>query len=1212
MLFARTSLVRVVGITASLTALLAIAGPGSALEPNRRLSSYPIKSWGAAEGLPQVSVTVLLQTEDGYLWLGTEEGLVRFDGVRFEVFDSRNTEAFTENYVTDIARTPDGGLLIATFGSGMLRYGDGEFTHLGEDDGLPTHWVNDLGEARDGIVWIATPKHVATWDGTRVSAEDLSHVLDGHQLTAIAEAHDGSLWIGTSAGALLVYRDGSAEKVPSPEGLAGDTINDLTVTADGALWICTERRGLFRWQDRVVERFGRERGLTSQAVVSATPDSDANLWIGTFDGGLCRLNQGGVSCLGTEDGLPNDTVVDVLEDHEGSLWLGLSGGGLVRMHDARFSSLTVRDGLTTNAVWAMVEGADGVWMSTDEGLNLVRDGRAMAVPMPELTDQPPFAALHVAADGCVWASTYGDLLWRRCDGVWRSSGPEERLTAAPVFDITETPDGTIWLGARDGLYRYLDGRFSTPGTSHRVTQLQIRALHVDRDGILWVGTYGKGIFSLDGDRVTELLLGPAATDRAMRVFCIHEHDDGTLWFGTRGGLVRHRGADVHVFTVDDGLHDDLIYQILDDDRGHLWLTSNRGVTRVSVVELEEVATGQRDAVVPTVFGIDDGMPSQECNGGSHPAGIRTTDGTMWFPTVAGVATVDPADESRNEVPPPVHIETVRVEGQPVAFDGPLQLTAGTRHLDIQYTALSFVAPHRVLFRHKLEGLDDDWIEAGAERTAHYTSLPPGHYTFRVIACNEDGVWNEHGAALALHKRPWFHQTPWFFALLVIAAIGGFVAVYRWRVRYLHQRQEELEELVDQRSRQLVEVENLLAEARHLPIRFGSYILVSILGEGGMARVYRAVREGPMGFRKELAIKRIKTDLTRDDERLVKAMINEARLGGQLKHPNVVDIYEFAAVGDQYYITMEFVDGWTLDALLEGAAIRDVHLPVGVCLDAVLQVCAGLAYAHTQTAADGSPLNLVHRDLKPANIIVSRAGQAKIMDFGIARSDDATYRTQATGVVKGTPRFMSPEQLQTPGDIDQRSDLFAVGGILYQALTGEALLGGPTVEALIWEIISGSFRGRLVRAEERIPGSGAILERCLDPDRDRRYTNAAELAEDLRHLHQGLGDPFGCADMTAALVAFAAGDDGALQTARERILAEAPAGGGWRWWFDSLATVPEEQTDPYRRPLQPPLGEISTSTQVSPTHTSITDPAEPEATSSATVEWTGERDDTEPA
>ena len=389
----------------------------------------------------------------------------------------------------------------------------------------------------------------------------------------------------------------------------------------------------------------------------------------------------------------------------------------------------------------------------------------------------------------------------------------------------------------------------------------------------------------------------------------------------------------------------------------------------------------------------------------------------------------------------------------------------------------------------------------------------------------------------------------------------------------------------------------MGAAEELPTRFGPYLLVSLLGEGGMARVYRAVREGPMGFRKELAIKRIRTDLTRDDDALVKSLINEARLGGQLRHANVVDIYEFGEVEDQHYIAMEFVNGLTLRALIRGATNRGVRLPPAAVLDVGLQVCDGLDYAHNMTDPAGAPLTLVHRDLKPANIIVTMAGQAKIMDFGIARSAAAMYQTTAADVAKGTLNFMSPEQLEDPRNIDRRSDIFAMGSVLFECLVGEPLMDGPTMQSVMFQIVSGTYLERLARVDEILPGAAIILRRCVEIERADRYDSAEQLRSDLRGLREDLGEPLDCRDLMRLLSTLGGGrrsidtESGSVLE-RERRLSRST---GWRDFVEAVSGPVDDPSDPFFTGLHAPITEQSLDRAF---ETSF----RPEKTHQATVMW----------
>jgi ligand-binding sensor domain-containing protein/serine/threonine protein kinase len=1153
---------RTVALAISAWALAWTAGPALALDPTQTVARYHRDAWGAEDGLPQVTVDSLAQTDDGYLWIGTQDGLARFDGVRFEVFDRSNTEALITASISALEQGRDGALWIGSQEGGLVRYREGEFELFDEDDGLPSRWILGMLATDDGALWTGYEYGLTRFDGSEFVPISLPG--DRIAVTKLAQTTDGTVWVGTRLHGLFRVVGDEVEPAVGNESTVGHPITALHAGSDGSLWVGTEDAGLFHRTEGTTTRFTTADGLTTDSIASLSEDRDGSLWIGTYSGGLCRLRDGHLDCQTLEQGLGADSVGALCEDHEGSLWLGTKARGLQRLRDTTFSAYTTRDGLSCDSARAILEGEDGIWIGTDAGLNLLVDGTFREFPQQQAFASHPVMALHESTDGSLWMGAFQIGLSRLVDGGWRPPDAElEHVTA-----IVDDRDGGLLIGSRVGLSRYTDGRVEPIPLG--LTHGHVKALHRARDGSLWMGTHGSGPVRYADGEVQALL--PETNGGLSVVLAVYEDADGTLWFGTAAGLIRHREGVTRVFTAADGLPDDRIYAVLEDDTGHLWLSGNRGVSRVGKASLEAVERGDADAVEVVTYTSTDGMPATECNGGIDPAAMRSEDGRLWFPTMGGVAVVDPSRLYTSDVPPPVVLERVLVEGRPVDPGGPLRLAAGIHHLEIQFTALSFIAPDRMRFRYRLEGFEDDWIDPGARRAAHYTNLPPGSYRFVVSACNADGVWNHEGVELKLTQRPHLHQMPVFWAAIALAALVGMWGLYRVRLRQMRRRQRELEDLVEKRSRQLVETENLLAEARHLPIRFGPYILVSILGEGGMARVYRAVREGPMGFRKELAVKRIRTDLTRDDQELIRSLVREARLGGQLRHPNVVDTYEFGSVQDQYYLAMEFVDGLTLSALLDGAAQRNARLPAAVVLDLMVQVCEGLAYAHDATSPEGEPLHLVHRDLKPSNLIVSTAGQVKVMDFGIALSDADRTRLTVEGSFKGTPRFMSPEQLQTPDDLDRRSDLFALGGVLFEALTGCPLLAGATVEAQVWMIVSGAFRSRLGMVEAVLPAAVPILQRCLQLDREDRYPDAAALATDLRELRRN--DPTGCSELMDLLAALTRDDDKTLSRLRDDVAARAPEGSDWPAFLEALDVLEDQAADPFRRCGHPNLGVVS--------------------------------------
>jgi ligand-binding sensor domain-containing protein/serine/threonine protein kinase len=1153
----------------SVALLLCLTIPlaSDALDRNKPVDHFHHDVWLRDQGLSQTAVGDVLQTRDGYLWLGTQEGLVRFDGARFVAFDNRNTEAFENNACVLLLEADDGALWGGTQG-GLMRLQDGVFEQFHVADGLSSAVVSALAQTRNGDIWVGTRRGLNRLRDGEFTVYTTEDGLPDEYITTLLVDRQDNLWIGGRGRGLVVGSEGRLGAPPFQDELGDASISCLFEDASGVIWIGTRERGLYSYDGESLRSFIDDDVPSSRLIATIYQDGDGGLWVGTYDGRVCRLDGEGFDCVTPAKDVARRMITSIHEDREGSLWFGSSGGGLNRLRDTTVGSYTTTHSLSHQTAWVVREGKRGVWVGTEAGLNLLVDGQFVEFEGHAEVAQDNVKALYEDADGTLWIGSYGDGLRRLQDGRWKTFSSADGLADDQVFSITRDHEGALWIGTRAGLSRFAGDQFTTFTAADGLPAEHIMAMHVDRRGALWIGTTGGGIVRFTQGRFEPIEPDDGLTTNQKLVFSIHEDGDGTLWFGTNGGLLRFAGGEMRAYTVDDGLHDNMAFSILEDDQGYLWMSCNRGISRVARQAFVDYTAGVIDSIEVETFDEDAGMPSASCSGGSQPAGWRTRDGRLWFPTGAGVAVVDPGDIRSNPHPPQVHVERVLVDNEDVGAGEELVFAASIRRLDVRYTATSFVSPQRMRFRYRLEGFDDDWVDAGTQRTASFTNLSPGDYTFSVTASNADGIWSDHEATFTFHKRPYIYQTWPFYLACGLVVFACFIAFYAVRLRQLKRRQAELEQEVETRSRQLVEARHLLAEAKHLPIRFGPYTLVSILGEGGMARVYRAVLEGPMGFRKELAIKRIRTDLTRDNDSLVQSMINEARLGGQLKHPHVVDVYEFGSVADQYYIAMEYVPGWTLDALIAGASLRGAKLPIGAALDLMLQVADGLAHAHTLCSPEGRPLDLVHRDLKPSNVIVSVAGQAKIMDFGIARSSDATGQATLTDVVKGTPRFMSPEQLEDPRGIDHRSDLFSFGCILFEVLVGEPLIRGNVLAALMWQITSGEYRERLPMVDPVLPAARPILDRCLRPQRDQRYRDARRLADDLRALRREVGDPHGSKELADLLVAWARIDEVEVEHLRTRIENEKGPRTGWEVFVDALDRDVGDEPDPYVLPDRP--------------------------------------------
>lgn len=785
-----------------LAALLG-AAPVSALDPALAITQYSLRNWQTDQGLPQNSVFDVLQTRDGYLWLATQEGLARFDGVRFEVFNKRNTPAIHHNDVWTLHEDRAGTLWIGTRGGGLTRYRDGVFSNIGKAEGLSDDAVQALVEDADGSLWIGTRGgglnryhngKFTTWSSKQGLANDT--------VFALAKTRDGTLWMGTDGGGISRYAGGKFSGLTVKDGLASDIVFSLLEDRAGSLWIGTSA-GLNRWQDGKLSSFHVKDGLSNDNIRTLFEDRDGSLWIGTDGGGLNRWRDGRFTAFGSKDGLSSDSIGAIFEDAEGSLWVGSDAGGLSRFKDGKFVSLTAKEGLSNdNARSIFQDRAGAVWIGTFEGLNRYQDGKFTAWRKKDGLSSEVILSIAEGQDGSLWLGTLGGGLNRFLDGKFTAYTKKDGgLSNDTVLSLLTDRKGVLWIGTRSGgLNRYENGVFSNYTTANGLSSNDVRALLEAADGSLWIGTLGGGLNHFQDGKFTAITTKDGLSHDL--ILSLYEDQDGALWAGSfGGGLNRIKNGKISAITTKNGLFDDVIFQILDDGVGGLWMSSNHGVFRVALAELNAFAEGRAASVQSVAYGKADGMKNAECNGAHQPAGWKTRDGKLWFPTIQGVSRVDPAALGGNPRPPPVVIEAVRVDGEALVNSG-AALPAGRQKLEFRYTALSYREPEKVQFKYQLVGFDKNWVAAGASRSATYTNLPPGNYRFLVAASNEDGVWNETGAAFAFSQEPFFWQRTSFYLVYLFGALGLFALgarANRARVKRLEAREQELLTLMAERK-----------------------------------------------------------------------------------------------------------------------------------------------------------------------------------------------------------------------------------------------------------------------------------------------------------------------------------------------------------------------------------------------------------------------------
>ncbi len=825
----------------------------------QRVDQYLLEVWRIEDGLPQNSVAAFAQTPDGYLWLATYDGLARFDGVRFAVFDARNTSEMKTSRIAGLFVDRTGGLWIRpdpTAGeAGLMRYKDGKFVSFTAADGMPPGHVLGLSEDREGGVWLQTGSNGVTRfkDGRFTTFRSLGG-LPLAQISQIYPDPEGSIWVGTSEG-LARFRGGRFSAYTAADGLPSKSVGPIIADRQGDVWIGTEK-GLARFHGGRLSTFTRKDGLADDSIESLYADSQGNIWVGTRrglsrfrdgksstyrlsegvvaefreDGGgvlwmrlgesrwkngsftpaatlptrsaLLSYRDGRLTSYGSKEGLSGQPIFSLFVDHEGSLWIGRSGAGLERLKRSVLTTYAKEEGLGTDAVRTVYESGDGsVWMGTQGGgLSRLRDGHIVTYTQRDGLPSDFIWALSGDRAGNLWIGTQKGLA-RFKEGKFFVDAAAKLLANQMVQCVQEDRNGDLWAGtAGGGVYRLARGTATVYMTKDGLSSDYVRSIHEDRQGALWLAT-DNGISRWKDGQWTAYGVRDGLSDPQVR--SIYEGQDGTLWFGTYGnGLNRFQNGRFTCYTTRDGLSDHTVSGILEDDKGNFWLTGNKGIYRVRKEDLEKFADGKVPAFTSVAYGVADGMKNVECNGGSQPAGWKDKQGRLWFPTMGGAVMVDARRIGNNLLPPPVLIEQVTLNQKPVDPSAPASLSSGHGELEFRYTGLSFLAARKVRFKYRLEGYDKDWVDAGGRRVAYYTNIPPGQYRFRVTAANNDGLWNEAGAFVDLTLLPHFYQTGWFYALCVVAIVGAGLGVHRIRVRHLRGHKKELALRVEERTHQL--------------------------------------------------------------------------------------------------------------------------------------------------------------------------------------------------------------------------------------------------------------------------------------------------------------------------------------------------------------------------------------------------------------------------
>lgn len=969
--------------------LAAIAAcPAMAVDESERttrpLDGYYRESWAQRDGLPHSLVNAIGQTPDGYLWLATWEGAARYNGREFVVFDRERVEEMADHGFRAMALGRDGTLWLGASRGGVMQLQDGVWSRLDHTQGLVQDEIMALAEASDGALWIGYESAgvgVRRADGGMqqwTTAEGLpSDVVYGLTLD-----ESGRAWVATAEG-LAVIHEGKVQVIaldPEQPRMAVFAVYakpgwPVLVGSDG---------GAFEVQDGAVHRL--QADLPEVQIQRVFRDRAGDIWIGTINFGVFRISSLGLERIGTESGLPNNRVASIFEDREGSIWIG-TNAGLFRLRDAPFASLTVEQGLADNYVRTLIEHSDGsLWVGGSAGLTRVA-GRVQQVAVEDGLPQTSVLSLEESSDGSVWVGTYAN-------GVWRVRGNRlvERLTAADglasnqVRALHEDADGTLWIGTNRGLSRLREGKLVRFSVRDGLPRDFIIALHRDRAGVLWVGT-ANGLAHLNGEgRFQGIDID--STANAQDVFGFAEDAGGALWLATDRGLARWHHGKLGRIGLEQGLPIDTVFQVIIDQVGNIWLTSNRGAMRLGLADAESVLDGRTSRVEVELFNELDGMASAQCNGGSGPAAVLRRDGTVAVATSRGVSSVQPQRlrEFARQLPPVV-IEEFLAEDQSYRLSEMAVLPAGTRRIEFFFAGLSYLMPQKIVYRYRLDGFDDRWVERGNTRHAQFTNLPPGDYTFRVTAANRGGAWNPVEASVRFRIPPliWQRTEFWVLVLTTLALLAA--AVVRWRFVQLGRAKQLLQTQVAERTADLQAKTARLEEAD----RDKSELLLKLKAQSEAFE--RQAREDALtGLFNRRAF----------DEMMAREFARARRSGTQLSLI-LLDIDWFKRINDTY----SHAAG---DEALRrvAAALRDCCREVDLCSryggEEFAVLCPDTGQADAEALAERLRAAVAAMDCSsfaPGLQITISLGVAEATGLShherlVSRSDAALYRAKETG------------------------------------------------------------------------------------------------------------------------------------------------------------------------------------------------------------------------
>lgn len=764
---------------------------GQPLHPDKELSQYSLDRV-SSDKIPS-GILKMIQSSDGYLWMATHDNLVSFDGVTVTLYDRFSNPEFKINGFRSVYEDKNKNLWGGSNGGGLFLKKNKSFKKFIVPFGPGSNYIETIFNDSKDNLWLGTMKGLVLFKDSAFVLIPPSFQSPKPYFTIFdfSEDKNGNLWIASSIG-VLKYSNGQLLQHTWPGiSLDGD-IMSIHIDSFQNIWIGSYGKGIFKATENSITKI-MELGNFGRSV-SIMEDLNHNIWIGS-ENGVARYSKGGVSKIGVDNGIANVTAI--CEDHEGSVWLGTYYSGLARLRDGTFTNFSRSNGLPNNTIHSIYQTKDStIWVGTETNFASYKNGKFTKQSFPQVADSR-IRDICADSENNLWIATYNGLFKLR-NNVLTKYSTDNGISSERVSVILEDAQKRLWIGTRNGLNLFQNGRWKSFSEKDGLSNTFIMSLIQLRNGTLVVGT-NAGLFYLKGE-----LFEPLMTDKGKiteTIFRTYEDKDGYLWAGANTGLLVIKDNKVHAYFSEDKLLADVIFQVMEDHLGQMWLTSNIGIIRVSRKELIDRISSGKAPLNTQLFNKSNGLPTNGITGASK--GMIAFDKKIWFPTLMGVAVVDPANIVFNKVPPPIVIEKILVDGEEFEPGEVIKVKAFTRNIEIHYTAMSFIAPDKVQFRYLLKGYDKTWHEASDRRAAYFNSLPPGDYTFMLQAKNNDNVWSKNDNAVVLHVQKAFWQT-WTFYILTTIGVGLIIyGVVNYRIKSIRELNKRLDERIRERTQEVL-------------------------------------------------------------------------------------------------------------------------------------------------------------------------------------------------------------------------------------------------------------------------------------------------------------------------------------------------------------------------------------------------------------------------